>query len=152
MSQQTMIRLAIDELRILPNDPATVDAYNIYLSMFVIRQLINANNYYGIIILLASHFLTVGSIALITVCLFKINLQIAVVVLVWAISSFVIMLGITYLKTRDSTEDEQMLEKIERSFLDNFDARKRAFEGRANRLPQPHQHLQQQHHQQEELP
>jgi len=148
MSQRTMIRLAIDELRVLPNDTATVDAYNIYLSMFVIRQLINANNYYGIIILLASHFLTVGSIALITVCLFKINLQVAAVVLVWAISSFGIMFGVTYLKTRDSTEDEQMLEKIERSFLDNFDARKRALERGANRLPhqQPHQH------QQEELP
>jgi hypothetical protein len=136
-----MIRLAIDELRVLPNDPATVDAYNIYLSMFVLKQLISANNNYGMITLLVSHFLTVGSIALITVCLFKINLQVAAVVLVWAISSFGIMFGVTYLKTRDSTEDEQMLEKIERSFLDNFDARKRALERGANRLPhhQPHQ-------------
>lgn len=148
MSQRTMIRLAIDELRVLPNDPATVDAYNIYLSMFVLKQLISANNNYGMITLLVSHFLTVGSIALITVCLFKINLQVAAVVLVWAISSFGIMFGVTYLKTRDSTEDEQMLEKIERSFLDNFDARKRALERGAYRLPhqQPHQH------QQEELP
>lgn len=143
MAQQIIIRQAIDELRVVPNDPATIDAYNIYLSIFVLRKFISSNNNYGMMIHSLSYLFTVGSIALITVCLFQLNEQIAVVILIWAIGTFGYLLGMAYLKSRENKEDEQMLGEIERRLLTIFESRKLAFGSQAQlyyqqeELPQP---------------
>lgn len=121
----------------LPNDPATVDAYSIYLTLFVFRGIIKKNGNSGMIFPLIGHLFMTGTIALISICLLQINLQIAILILIYAICSFVYMLFVTIMNLRGIEDNDNLLGTIERAFLTNFETRKHAFERRQpNRLPQ----------------